>query len=66
MRLVFLYKYINRNVDKNTGTDTGHTTYIYQLYYQLYYNNNILILFVSSCCKPLKTDPSGKICTCAT
>ena len=23
-------------------------------------------IFISSCCKPLKTDPSGEISTCAT
>ena len=25
-----------------------------------------MILFICSCCKTLKTDPSGEICTCAT
>ena len=66
MRLVFLCKYINCAVDKNTGSDSGHATYIYKLYYQLKYKINILILFVSSCCKPLKSDPYGEICTCPT
>ena len=66
MKLVVQYKYINCTVDKTRSTGSGHTN---SLYYQLcyyYINNNIPILFTSFCCKPLKTDPSGEICTCAT
>ena len=53
IRLVVVYKYINCNVDKTTGTFTGHPAYLY---------NNTLILFMSSCYRPLKLDPSGEMC----
>ena len=53
IRLVVVYKYINCNVDKTTGIVTGHPAYLY---------NNTLILFMSSCYRPLKLDPSGEMC----
>ena len=66
MKLVVQYKYMNCTVDKTKSTGSGHTN---SLYYQLccwYIINNIPILFISFFCKPLKTDPSGETCTCAT
>ena len=55
---MILYKYLNYDVDKTI--DTGHTTNA---------NYNIILfmmLFMTFCCKPLKTDPSREMCTYAT
>ena len=62
MVFVVLYKYVNCTVDKTI--DTGHTAST-----ECNSNDKILLLmmlFITSWSKPLKTDPSKEIYTYAT
>ena len=62
MTFGFLYKYLNCAVDKTI--DAGHTASI-----DCNTNNKIILLmnlFITSWCKPLKTDPSREISNYAT
>ena len=57
-----LSKYLNCSADKTN--DPGHTTST-----DCYTNSRMILfmmLFITSWCKPLKTDPSREICTYAT
>ena len=59
---VVLYKYLNFAVDKIIGT--GHTTSTdCNTDYEII---QLMKLFITSWCKPLKIDPSREICTYVT
>ena len=58
MIFVVLYKYLNYAIDKTI--DTGHTA---STHFNINYRIILLMmLFITSCCKPLKRDPSREIC----
>ena len=57
MIFVVLYKYLNCAVDKTIDND--HTT---NIYCNTNYRIILLMLFITSWCQPLKTDPSREIC----
>ena len=62
MIFVVLYKYLNFAVDKIIGT--GHTTSTdCNTDYEII---QLMKLFITSWCKPLKIDPSREICTYVT
>ena len=58
---VILDKYLNCAADKTI--DTGHTA---STNCNTNYGIILLMLLITSWCKPLKTDPSREICTYAT
>ena len=70
MRLVVPYKYIIVLLMKlqvpGLVTLFTHINYITKNITSILLLIYILILFINSCCKLLKTDLSGEICTCAT
>ena len=61
MVFVVLYKYVNCTVDKTIGTGHTDSTDCNTKYKIIL----LMMLFITSWYKPLKTDPSREICTYA-